>query len=469
MERRTEQLDRFEVALIAGLEHPRPDIAEQCARILGQRRSRPAVPALLRVLTTRLRDIDVLVAAVTALGEIGDPAAVPALMEAVRHVPVAVRRAAVRALIQIDAESTRAFLTSIARDDGSGTVREEARRLLRGKEHRMTEPTLLPPLDSSEANALQLLILRIRDAVERVIVGKRDVIELLLVALLSGGHVLIEDVPGIGKTRLAHALCRAIGGTFRRIQFTPDLLPADVTGSLVYEPGRGTFSFHPGPIFANVILADEINRGTPRTQAALLEAMEERQVTVEHQTYRLPEPFLVIATQNPIEFEGTFPLPEAQVDRFAMRLRIGYPAWEDEKAMVRRFVGGDPTTELVPVTKPDELAAAIAATRRVYLGEASLEYLLRLVRHTREHEDIQLGASPRATLALARAAQAVALLEGRTFVIPDDVRAVAVPVLAHRLRLTTRAELHGTTSEGLLRTLLDEVPVPVEETTPGDH
>lgn len=322
-------------------------------------------------------------------------------------------------------------------------------------------------LSSDRVDALQELLLRIRNAVERVIVGKRDVIELLLVAVLSGGHVLVEDVPGIGKTKLGRSFCQAIGGTFRRIQFTPDLLPADVTGSLVYEPGRGSFVFHPGPIFANVVLADEVNRGTPRTQSALLEAMEERQVTVERETYRLPEPFLVLATQNPIELEGTFPLPEAQLDRFAMRLSVGYPAAEDEVAMVRRFLGGDPLVELEPVTRPEELAAAIAETKRVFLGQATLDYLVSLVRRTREHEEVQLGASPRATLALARAAQAAALLSGRPFVIPDDVRRVAIPVLAHRLRLVPRAELHGLTAEALIRAILDEVPVPVEEVAEG--
>ncbi len=328
----------------------------------------------------------------------------------------------------------------------------------------MTMPELptVERLTEERAEALRSLLVRIRDAVERVIVGKRDVVELLLVAVLSGGHVLIEDVPGIGKTKLARSFCQAICGTFRRIQFTPDLLPADVTGSLVYESARGTFVFHPGPVFANVVLADEINRGTPRTQSALLEAMEERQVTVERQSYRLPEPFLVIATQNPIELEGTFPLPEAQLDRFAMRLRIGYPAPEEEAGVVRRFLGGDPLLELAAVTHPEELVAAIADVRRVFLGQATLDYLVALVRRTREHEEVELGASPRATLALARAAQAAAVLAGRTFVVPDDIRAVALPVLAHRLKLTARAELHGTTAEAVLQSILDEVPVPVE-------
>jgi MoxR-like ATPase len=333
----------------------------------------------------------------------------------------------------------------------------------------VTNPMRPPfePLPTERIRDLHTLLLRIRDAIERVIVGKRDVIELLLAAVLAGGHVLLEDVPGIGKTKLARTFCRVIGGSFRRIQFTPDLLPADVTGSLVYEPGRGSFVFHPGPIFANVVLADEINRGTPRTQAALLEAMEERQVTVERETYHLPTPFLVVATQNPIELEGTFPLPEAQLDRFTMRLSLGYPTAEDEAAMVRRFLIGDPLVELEPVTDPEELAAAIVHTQRIFLGQAVLDYLVALVRQTRQREDVQLGASPRATLALARSAQATALLAGRSYVIPDDVRAVAVPVLAHRIRLTARAELHGLTAESVVRAVLEEVPVPVEEVVEG--
>jgi MoxR-like ATPase len=333
----------------------------------------------------------------------------------------------------------------------------------------VTNPMRPPfePLPTKRIRDLHTLLLRIRDAIERVIVGKRDVIELLLAAVLAGGHVLLEDVPGIGKTKLARTFCRVIGGSFRRIQFTPDLLPADVTGSLVYEPGRGSFVFHPGPIFANVVLADEINRGTPRTQAALLEAMEERQVTVERETYHLPTPFLVVATQNPIELEGTFPLPEAQLDRFMMRLSLGYPTADDEAAMVRRFLIGDPLVELEPVTDPEELAAAIVQTQRIFLGQAVLDYLVALVRQTRQREDVQLGASPRATLALARSAQAAALLAGRSYVIPDDVRAVAVPVLAHRIRLTARAELHGLTAESVVRAVLEEVPVPVEEVVEG--
>jgi len=318
-------------------------------------------------------------------------------------------------------------------------------------------------LGPEEAQRIHTLARRIREMVERVIVGKRDVIDRLLVALLAEGHVLIEDVPGIGKTKLARSLCLALGGVFQRIQFTPDLLPTDVLGSLVYEPQSGTFAYHPGPIFANVILADEVNRGTPRTQSALLEAMEERQVTVERQTHPLPRPFLVVATQNPVELEGTFPLPEAQLDRFLLRLQVGYPEREDEREMVRRLLRRDPIVDVEPVTEPGELAAAIEQVRRVYLGQAVEDYLLEIVRRTREHPEVELGVSPRGTLALARGAQALAVLNGRSFVIPDDVRALVVPALGHRLMLTSRAELHGRTREEILEAILAEVPVPVEE------
>jgi MoxR-like ATPase len=318
-------------------------------------------------------------------------------------------------------------------------------------------------LGTAEAERISALAERIREMVERVIVGKRDVIDRLLVALLAEGHVLIEDVPGIGKTRLARSLCLALGGTFQRIQFTPDLLPTDILGSLVYQPQTGSFVYLPGPIVANVVLADEVNRGTPRTQSALLEAMEERQVTVERQTAPLPRPFLVVATQNPVELEGTFPLPEAQLDRFLLRLNIGYPEREDERDMVRRFLHRDPIVELEAVTQPSELAAAIEQVRCVYLGPAVEDYLLEIVRRTREHPEIELGVSPRGTLALARAAQAHAVLHGRPFVIPDDVRALVVPALGHRLLLTSRAELQGRTREEILEAMLSEIPVPVEE------
>ncbi|HUZ00352.1 MAG TPA: MoxR family ATPase [Thermomicrobiaceae bacterium] len=303
---------------------------------------------------------------------------------------------------------------------------------------------------------------RLRTEVERVIVGKPAIIDRLLVAMLAEGHVLIEDVPGIGKTKLARSLSLALGGAFHRIQFTPDLLPSDVTGSLVFDQRSAGFTFHPGPVFANVVLADEINRAGPRTQSALLEAMEERQVTVERETYPLPRPFLVIATQNPVELEGTFPLPEAQLDRFFLSTDVGYPEREDERDILRRFRGEDPLTSLQAVTTPDEVAALIGVVRSVYIGEAVEDYLLDLVRGTREHEEIELGASPRAALALARAAQGSAALAGRNFVIPDDVRTMALPVLAHRIIPSARVELRGRTKTAILTDLIASVPVPVE-------
>lgn len=319
--------------------------------------------------------------------------------------------------------------------------------------------------DEATLNAIRVTVDRLRAAVEQVIVGKRAVIDRLLVAILAEGHVLIEDVPGIGKTKLARSLSLALGGTFHRIQFTPDLLPSDVSGSLVFDQRSATFTFHPGPVFANVVLADEINRAGPRTQSALLEAMEERQVTVERQTYPLPRPFLVVATQNPVELEGTFPLPEAQLDRFFLSTAVGYPEREDERDMLRRFRVHDPLAEVQAVTSPEEITAMIGTVRQVYIGAAVEDYVLDIVRLTRSHDEIELGASPRAALALARAAQATAAMNGRGFVIPDDVRAMALPVLAHRIIPAARVELQGRTKEAILSDLIAQVPVPVEEET----
>ncbi len=326
----------------------------------------------------------------------------------------------------------------------------------------MEDGSVRPETVEEGVRAIQAVADRIRAEVERVIVGKREVIDRLLVALLAEGHVLIEDVPGIGKTKLARSLSLALGGSFHRIQFTPDLLPSDVTGSLVFDQRSASFVFHPGPVFANVVLADEINRAGPRTQAALLEAMEERQVTVERESRPLPRPFLVVATQNPVELEGTFPLPEAQLDRFFLSTAVGYPSREDERAMLHRFRGEDPLASVQAATRPEELTALIAAVRDVYLGPAVEDYLLDLVERTRDHEEIALGASPRAALALARAAQATAAMAGRAFVIPDDVRAMAVPVLAHRIIPEARVELRGRSKVEILRDLLEQVPVPVE-------
>jgi len=320
-------------------------------------------------------------------------------------------------------------------------------------------------LSSDRVDALQELLLRIRNAVERVIVGKRDVIELLLVAVLSGGHVLVEDVPGIGKTKLGRSFCQAIGGTFRRIQFTPDLLPADVTGSLVYEPGRGSFVFHPGPIFANVVLADEVNRGTPRTQSALLEAMEERRVTIDGVSHALPKPFMVFATQNPIEYEGTYPLPEAQLDRFLLKVVMDYPTEEEERAILKLHDEGFRAHQLeqvglTPVMGAEELERVRAVAREVQVSDVVRDYILQIVRRTRQNEYLLVGASPRAGIALLLVSKALAVLRGRSFVTPDDVKQMALPVLRHRLILKPEAEVEGLTADRILSSILEATPVP---------
>lgn len=325
-----------------------------------------------------------------------------------------------------------------------------------------TEQRVADQLDPSAVQSVQDAVERLRTQVERVIVGKREVIDRLLVGLLAEGHILIEDVPGIGKTKLARSLSLALGGSFHRIQFTPDLLPSDVSGSLVFSQRSSEFEFHPGPVFANVVLADEINRAGPRTQSSLLEAMEERQVSVERETHPLPRPFLVIATQNPVELEGTFPLPEAQLDRFFLSTDVGYPDREDERSMLRRFRGHDPLVELDAVVKTEDVSRLIETVQQVYVGSAVEDYLLDIVRGTRDSEEIELGASPRAALALARGAQALAAMSGRGFTIPDDVRALAVPILAHRIMLAARVELRGRTKSDILHDLIEKIPVPVE-------
>lgn len=303
---------------------------------------------------------------------------------------------------------------------------------------------------------------RLVDNVEQVIVGKRNIVELVVVALLAEGHILIEDVPGVGKTMLARAVARSLGGEFRRIQFTPDLLPSDVTGISYFNQKLSDFQFRPGPIFANVVLADEINRATPRTQSALLEAMEERTVTVEGETILLPRPFLVLATENPIELEGTFPLPEAQLDRFLVRLTMGYPTHGDEDAILDRFQTGDRLADLGAVASPAHLGAAIAATRTVFIADDLRHYLTAIVRATRQHDAVDLGASPRASLALLRAAQARAALHGRNAVLPDDVQALALPVLEHRLLLASDAQLRGRSGGDIVREIIGTMSVPVE-------
>jgi MoxR-like ATPase len=305
----------------------------------------------------------------------------------------------------------------------------------------------------------------VRENVERVIVGKAEVIDLALVALLAEGHALIEDVPGIGKTMLARALAQSLDCQFRRIQFTPDLLPSDITGTTVFDQRSGRFEFHPGPLVTQIVLADEINRATPRTQSALLEAMEERQISVEGQTMRLPRPFLVLATQNPIELEGTFPLPEAQLDRFLLRFSLGYPTEEQEREILSRFREANPLQQLQPVVTSDELLELQALTRSVHVSADVEAYVVALVRATRGHPSVELGASPRAALGLSRAAQAWAALQGRDFVLPDDARHLAPAVLTHRLILGTQTYLRGRSAGEILAEIVASLPVPVESPT----
>jgi len=307
---------------------------------------------------------------------------------------------------------------------------------------------------------------RARQNVERVIVGKSDVIDLILVALLCEGHVLIEDVPGVGKTMLAKSVARTLDCTFRRIQFTPDLLPSDVTGVSFFNQKAQEFEFRAGPIFSQVVLADEINRATPRTQSALLECMDERQVSLEGETRRLPRPFLVLATQNPIELEGTFPLPEAQLDRFLLRLSVGYPSEADEKSIVRRFRAASPLDELPAVVEARELTQMQRLSREVHVAEVVEDYIVRLVRATRLHASIDLGASPRGTLALYHAAQAFAAVQGRGYVLPDDVKRLAPAVLTHRLITSAQSRLRGRDAADLLTEVVASVPAPVEEPEP---
>ncbi|SFW76487.1 AAA family ATPase [Amycolatopsis australiensis] len=301
---------------------------------------------------------------------------------------------------------------------------------------------------------------RIAANVERVLVGKPDVIRIALVTLLAEGHLLVEDVPGVGKTSLAKALARSIDCTVSRIQFTPDLLPSDVTGVSIYNRQSGEFDFRPGPVFANIVVGDEINRASPKTQSALLECMEEHQVTVDTSTYRLDAPFMVIATQNPIEMEGTYALPEAQRDRFTARVSIGYPDQQAELAMVDEHAGHNPLEELQPVSDGPAVHRLIETVRHVHIAPEVRRYAVDLVAATRGVPEIRLGASPRATLHLVRAARAQAALSGRDYVVPDDLHTVAVPVLAHRLVLTTEAHAARRSATDVVRAVLHRVPVP---------
>ena len=311
------------------------------------------------------------------------------------------------------------------------------------------------------AGGIAPAIASIKDNIEKVLVGKGGVIELTLAAVLSGGHILIEDVPGIGKTTLARTLASSLDCTFHRIQFTPDLMPSDITGINYYNQKSGEFEFRPGPIIAQVVLADEINRATPRTQSALLEAMAERQLTVDDVTITLPVPFLVIATQNPIELEGTFPLPEAQLDRFLLRLRLGYPTEDEEEAMLSRFQTDDPLNDLAAVLGASDIASLQDSVREVHFDPVLRNYLVQLVQATRSHGDVELGASPRATMGLYRCSQALAAIRGRDYVTPDDLKTLAPLALAHRMILRSQARLRERTPESIIDEILAQVQVPV--------
>ncbi len=300
--------------------------------------------------------------------------------------------------------------------------------------------------------------------VEKVIFGKHQEVELALVALVCRGHILVEDVPGTGKTVLAKAIARSLGCSFRRIQFTPDLLPSDVTGVSIYNQRTNAFEFRPGPIMSQIVLADEINRATPKTQSALLESMEERQVTVDGVTYPLPDPFLVMATQNPIEFEGTFPLPEAQLDRFFIRLQLGYPTDREEIAILDAQRVIHPLETIEQVLSAEELLQAQSAAKDIHIADQVKAYVVAVVNATRSHPDVYLGASPRGSLALARASQALALLQGRDFVLPDDVKRLAVPTLAHRLILQPQARLKDLAATTVIAEVLASVPVDLSPT-----
>ena len=319
---------------------------------------------------------------------------------------------------------------------------------------------------SLSVRKVQSLAEAIRNNIGRVIIGKRDIIDLLLVALLSDGHVLIEDVPGIGKTMMAKSLARSLGATFQRVQGTPDLLPTDITGVSYFDQRRNEFVFRQGPLFTQILLVDEINRATPRTQSALLEAMAERQVTVERTTMPLPKPFLVIATQNPVELEGTFPLPEAQLDRFLLRVQIGYPAEEEEQAILHRFKQEEVLETLQPVITADQILELQNVIRQVNWQPEVERYLLAIVRATRGNPAVQLGVSPRGTLALYRACAALAALHGRDFVQPDDVKHLAPGVLAHRLLTTSRSRMRGQQSMEIIKSIVENTPVPVEKIAP---
>lgn len=308
---------------------------------------------------------------------------------------------------------------------------------------------------------VQDFVNNIIDNVEHVIVGKRPIIEMLMVAMLCEGHVLLEDVPGVGKTMLARSLAVSLGGQFNRLQCTPDLLPNDVTGVSIYNQQTSSFEFRPGPVFVNVLLVDEVNRATPRTQSALLEAMQEQQVTVDGVTYGLPRPFLVLATQNPIEYEGTFPLPEAQLDRFLMRLTIGYPSSADEKILLNHLQREHPISQLKPVAETNQLTDLQRQVWEIFVEDSLQDYIVQLVNSTRGHPDLILGASPRASLALFKASQALASIRGRDHVIPDDIQQLVPVIITHRLLISPEAELRGRTPQSILNDILEKTPLEI--------
>lgn len=308
------------------------------------------------------------------------------------------------------------------------------------------------------------IIKTITENVERVIIGKTDSIYLSLVAILSKGHMLIEDVPGVGKTMLIRALSKTLGGEFKRIQFTPDLLPSDVTGVSIFNQKNLEFEYRPGPIMANIVLADEINRTSPKTQSALLEAMEESMITIDGKSYPLPAPFFVMATQNPIEYEGTFPLPEAQLDRFLLKIKMGYPSLEDEVKILEKIQYIHPIEEIEQKISMEQIVQMQESIKDVYIDDSLRRYIVEIVDTTRKHRSVYLGASPRGSIALFRGSQALALIKGRDFVVPDDIKFLADPVLNHRIILKSEARLHGQTVENMLSEVLKEVSVPVTRT-----